>query len=118
MVSLWRDTVRKEPENARAHCSLAVGLMGTQGGLEEAVTELEAALALEPRYPLAENELGLALKSLPGRTKDAVQHLREAIRLDPGYALAHYNLRAHSRGSRQRACGRWRVRGCGQVRSH
>jgi len=91
-VSLWRDTVAKEPENARAHCSLAVGLLDTPGGEPEAITELEKALALEPRYPLAQNELGIALKNVPGRMGDAVQHLRVAIGLDPGYALAHYNL--------------------------
>ncbi|HTU02033.1 MAG TPA: tetratricopeptide repeat protein [Candidatus Sulfotelmatobacter sp.] len=91
-VRLWRDTVSKRPDNARAHCALGFALYSTAGGLPEAISEFEAALRIEPGYSDAENDLGMALEETPGRSEEAIRHFEEALRLRPEFAQAHYNL--------------------------
>jgi tetratricopeptide (TPR) repeat protein len=91
-VSLWSDTVRSEPDNARAHCSLGFALSTTPGGLPVAIEEFEEALRLRPDYPDAENDLGMALGRTPDQTAAAERHFREALKLRPEFAQAHYNL--------------------------
>jgi tetratricopeptide (TPR) repeat protein len=91
-VSLWRDTVSKRPDNARAHCSLGFALASEPGGLPEAISEYEAALRIQPDFPDAHNDLGMALEGIPDRSGEAIRHFGEAVRIRPGFAQAHYNL--------------------------
>lgn len=78
---IWRDTIAKRPDNARAHNVLGTVLL-MQGQAAQAVTELGEALRLKPNDALAHNNLGVALVQL-GRVEEALAHYAEAIRLDP-----------------------------------
>ena len=91
-VALWRDTVRKRPENYRAHYNLAVQLARTPSGRKEAIAEYEASLRLQPDYPDAHNNLGVELTQVAGREDGAVAEFEAALRLRPDFADAHYNL--------------------------
>jgi tetratricopeptide (TPR) repeat protein len=91
-LSLWSDTVRKRPENPRAHCALGYALYQTPGGVPAAIREFEEALRLQPGFPDAENDLGMALGSTPGHAEDAIARFEEAVRLRPDFPQAHYNL--------------------------
>jgi Flp pilus assembly protein TadD len=90
--SLWADTLRKCPQNERAHLNLALDLEKDPGTVRDAVSEFRQALALRPDYPEADNDLAVLLESMPGHSDEPAELLRRAIRLDPGYADAHYNL--------------------------
>ncbi|HVT93800.1 MAG TPA: tetratricopeptide repeat protein [Bryobacteraceae bacterium] len=81
VISIWRDTVAKRPDNARAHNVLGTVLL-MQGRAAEAVTELGQALQLKPNDALAHNNLGVALVQL-GRVDEALVHYADAVRLDP-----------------------------------
>ena len=89
-ITLWRDTLAKRPDNARAHYNLGHALSET-GNASAAVPEYEAALALKPDYAEAENNLGNALARL-ARRQEALAHFESALRLRPEYPSAHYNL--------------------------
>ena len=90
--SIWRDTVAKNPANARAHGNLAKVLARTPGGLEEAVAEYEEAARLDPDAAEPRNNLGNLLLRVPGRLSDAIAQYRAALRLGPDDAVAHFNL--------------------------
>ncbi len=89
-IRLWQDTVRKRPENARAHYNLGVAL-AQSGRSAEAVTAYESALALKPNYAEAQHNLANSLARL-GRPADAVPHYETALHLVPNYSAAHYDL--------------------------
>jgi tetratricopeptide (TPR) repeat protein len=93
-VRLWRDTVSKAPDNARAHCALGFALSASPGGLPEAVAQYEEALRVRPDFPDAHNDLGIALEGMPGRSAESIGHFREALRLNPNFGQAHFNLGA------------------------
>lgn len=95
-LALWRDTVAKVPENARARYSLGIAY-SERGQYADAVIEGEAALRLDPtgnyanKAHLVQNKLGYDLSQL-GRWPEAVAHYEAALRLDPSYGTAHRNL--------------------------
>jgi tetratricopeptide (TPR) repeat protein len=89
---LWRDTLTRRPNNARAHVAYGFALSREPGGLPKAVSEYEAAIRIDPGYVEAHNKLGIALAQIPGRALDAVGEFRQAIRLNPGYVEAHESL--------------------------
>jgi tetratricopeptide (TPR) repeat protein len=62
-----------DPRNMSARCNLA-GALANQGKYEEAVTELEAALRIDPNHPIATERLKLIrqyLQSTGGATGTA-----------------------------------------------
>ena len=81
VLGIWRDTIAKRPDNARAHNVLGTVLL-MQGQATQAVPELEEALRLKSNDALAHNNLGVALVRL-GRVDEALAHYAEAVRLDP-----------------------------------
>lgn len=87
---LWTDTVRKRPQNPRAHFNAGVTLLEA-GRAAAAVPHLEAAIRLRPQEARAHNSLGNALLELD-RAAAAVPAYREAARLAPSYSSAWYNL--------------------------
>ncbi|MEN6560801.1 MAG: sulfatase-like hydrolase/transferase [Acidobacteriota bacterium] len=64
----------------------------------KARTAYEAALAVDPTYPVVYNNLGTLELALleegrdPGAAGKAAAHFEKAIALDPGYAAAYYGL--------------------------
>ena len=89
-ATIWRDTVAKRPDNARAHHNLGRCML-LDGQLPAAIEEFTTALRLEPDYALAHDSLGVALAQ-SGRVAEAILHFEAALRLRPDNALAHYNL--------------------------
>ena len=92
-LSLWSDTVAKNPANPGAHNNLGNVLVGLNSPdrLQLAVSELETALRLKPDFADADFNLGNALNA-EGRTREAMARYEEALRLRPDYAEAHNNL--------------------------
>ena len=73
--------IRADSEDPWAH--LAVGAVYVQlGRFEDALAEFEAALSLNPNFPLAQVYYGLAL-SWAGRWQDGADAARRALRLSP-----------------------------------
>jgi tetratricopeptide (TPR) repeat protein len=88
--SLYRATIRGNPESWMAHNNLA-GALIAHGKMDEAAGHIETALALRPDYAEARNNLGLWLASR-GRIDQAIAQYRKALEIDPAYAEAHNNL--------------------------
>ena len=91
-LSLWEDTVARQPQNFRAHSGLAAAIGKIPGRLPEAIAHYEEALRLNSVSPEAHNNLALALAQMPGRLPEAIAHYQEALRLKPDDAEAHGNL--------------------------
>jgi tetratricopeptide (TPR) repeat protein len=91
-IGLWRNTVAKCPDNARALYNLGYYWAKTPNRLSDAIAAYEAALRINSNYVDAHNALGNALFSLPGRLPDAMAQYEAALRINPGSAEAHYNL--------------------------
>lgn len=88
-LTLWRDTARKAPANARAHYNLGLALVSAKG-LHDAANAFATALKLEPNHGLARLKLGeiqLAANELPA----ALPNLEAAVRLLPESPAAHFN---------------------------
>jgi tetratricopeptide (TPR) repeat protein len=58
---------------------------------DEALAELQTAIAIDPNYVQAHIHVGIALRS-KGQFDNAIVAYRKAIAIDPKFALAHYNL--------------------------
>jgi Flp pilus assembly protein TadD len=109
--SLWADTVAHGGGNDRAHNYLGLALEAQPGRLNDAITQYEESLRLNPGRAKAHNYLGKVLEKVPGRLDDAVAQYREALRLDPGMADAHNNLGSalNEEGHLQEAIGQYRL---------
>ncbi len=90
-ISLWQDTVEKEPGNPRAHGQLAFALY-THGQPEAALRHYREALRLDPARAAHHSGAGVILAAQPGGLAEAQRHLAEAVRLKPDEAEAHANL--------------------------
>jgi protein O-mannosyl-transferase len=76
-----RAAVKEKPDVAEPRASLA-GCLIQEGRFEEAVTECQTALAINPREVQAWRWLGVASTQL-GRNEQALRALREAVNLNP-----------------------------------
>lgn len=87
-----REVARNDPRSARAHYNLAVSL-NQLGQIDEAVRELEAALAIAPHYTQASELSGLIWlqKKDPMRAR---QYFQQVLATDPQNFAARYNLGA------------------------
>jgi len=98
-VAIWQDTIRKRPDNLRAHLSLGVALKAA-GDLPEALRTFDAILAREPGYDNARNNRGNVLVLL-GRHDEALADFDRAIGQQPSMADYYANRGiAHQRAGR------------------
>jgi tetratricopeptide (TPR) repeat protein len=88
--TLYRATLRQNPDSALAHNNLGNLLMDA-GKVQEAIGHFEQAVRLDPEFAEAQNDLGAALVAYT-RLPEAIGHFRQALRLRPDFAEAHYNL--------------------------
>jgi tetratricopeptide (TPR) repeat protein len=79
-----------QQEDARRELGVSLGMLGRN---EEAVSQLDQAVALDPTDPTAQLNLAVACAQL-GRLDQARAHAREALRLNPAYAKAREFLSA------------------------
>jgi len=91
-LSIWSDTVAKDPANARALTNLASIVLVDEGRTQEAIADYEKALSLQPDFTEAHDDLARALATVPGRLDDAIAQSEEALREHPDYAAAHCTL--------------------------
>lgn len=89
-LALWEDTVRKRPDNPRAHHNLGIAL-SRAGRAAEAETAFRRAVALQPNHAFARFQLGTIHL---GRRQwaEAAHELQLALAADPRYHAARVNL--------------------------
>jgi len=84
-----RETLRLAPSSAPAHTDLGF-LLDLQRN-DEAISEYQAALKLDPDYLEAHNYLAIAL-ARQGKIPEAVEQFQQVTRIDPDSVLGYYNL--------------------------
>ncbi len=89
-VTLYRNALALEPDNAVAHHNLGFAL-ASQGRFDEAVAHYLSALRLDPDSAETHSNLGMALAAR-GRTDEAMAEWAEALRLDPGLTPARRSM--------------------------
>ncbi len=92
-ITIWRDAVNHQPDDPMAHYNLGVTLLEDAGRPDEAMTEFEHTLRLEPEHTGALDNLGMILMKR-GQPEDAVAHFERALAIEPGDAVAHNDLGA------------------------
>ena len=91
-VTLFRETLARNPECWMAHNNLGMELAKSPGRRPEALAHFEMSLSINPENAEAHNNLGMVLAGLPGRAPEAIAHYEAALRLSPDNAEAHNNL--------------------------
>ncbi len=89
-ITLWQDTLKKNPDSWLGHGCLGSDLLGRHD-VEGAVPHLRYAVKLRPQSKMAQSNLGAAL-SRQGKHIEAIDHLRAALELKPDLAIAHHNM--------------------------
>jgi tetratricopeptide (TPR) repeat protein len=89
-VTLYTDTLKKNPDCWMAHDNLGVALMN-ENRLEEAIQHHQRALELKPDNPSSRINLGNAL-SRQGRMAEAMQQFEAAMGSGADAAKVHYDL--------------------------
>jgi Flp pilus assembly protein TadD len=85
-----REAIRLDGKMSQAHSNLSV-VLADKGALDEALSEAQNALSIDPKNPIYKVVLGNALAK-KGSRKEAIQQYREAVQLKPDYENALYNL--------------------------
>jgi tetratricopeptide (TPR) repeat protein len=88
--TLWRDTVIKRPDNARARHNYATVLLAA-GRVAEAEQQLREAIRLRPRHAEAHAALGVALCARQ-QFSEGIRHLQTALAIAPDFAGAHQSV--------------------------
>ncbi len=90
-VAAFREAIRIRPNYADAHANLGATLLPTDG--EQAIGELEKAVALEPSSVKAQFNLATAYGASPkyGSARE-IELLRKVIATSPAFARAHLAL--------------------------
>jgi protein O-mannosyl-transferase len=89
-VTLYRDTIARNPDSALALNNLGALLSGA-GENDEAIRLLEKAVQLKPDSAESRNNLGLAFYRV-GRLRDAGLQYEAALRVRPDFFRARNNL--------------------------
>jgi len=85
-VTIWSDSLKKSPGNARAHNNLGIAL-SAQGKLEEAIAHFTESFRLEPIYADAYYNCGVAHARM-NQYEKAIPFYAKAVELKPDYADA------------------------------
>ncbi|MCF8127579.1 MAG: tetratricopeptide repeat protein [Deltaproteobacteria bacterium] len=88
--TLWKDSVRVNPKNHRAHTNFGAEL-NDLGHFDLALREFFKALEIKPDFADANNNLGNALIRR-GRFEEAIQYLSKALQKDPHMVGALNNM--------------------------
>lgn len=89
-ITLYSDTVEKNPDCWMAHYNLGKALIEANRPLES-TAQFEITLQLKPDCAEAHNNLAIRLAST-GKLPEAIEHYRQAIAIQPDMADAHRNL--------------------------
>ena len=88
-LTLWADTVRKNPESWMVNLNLAQAL-GRAGRMDQAELRFRRAVDLAPQLAETHYNLGVHLAEL-GRIDEAMRKYDDALRLDPRFPGAYYS---------------------------
>jgi tetratricopeptide (TPR) repeat protein len=88
--TLWRDTLRKNPNSWMAHACLGNALRA-QERYDEAISCYFQALQLKPDNADSYYNLGTVSDS-QGKLDEAIDYYRQALQAQPDYTPAYYNL--------------------------
>jgi len=88
--SLWRNTIRLNPDCAMAYNNLGIALLH-QGRLDEAMTLFQKALKIQPDNVEAYCNLGMVFDQ-KGRLDEAIAQFRKAMELQPRSVLVQNNF--------------------------
>jgi tetratricopeptide (TPR) repeat protein len=88
--TLWRDTLKKNPQAWMAHHNLGIELENT-GRHDDAKKHYQAAVDLRPAHFRAHHRLGRSL-AREGKLDEAIAHFKTAIRLSPDEKQFHSSL--------------------------
>jgi len=88
--TLYRATIRVNPDSWLAHYNLAVSLKA-QGRLQEELAHLEETVRLRPDHAKAHNNLAISLLEA-GRPAEALSHAEQAVRIEPDRPESLVNL--------------------------
>jgi len=88
--AIARHDVTRDPGDFGAQYNLGA-MLQARGATREALEHYDAAVALQPADPIANNALGGALLEL-GRASEAISPLLMAVKGKPNYFDANYNL--------------------------
>jgi eukaryotic-like serine/threonine-protein kinase len=86
----YRKAIALNPNDASVHYAYALTCLVSQQRNDEALAELQKALALDPLSLVINANYGMVFY-LSGRTAEAVQQLRKTLDLNP-YQLAYFRL--------------------------
>ena len=97
--TLWSRAVDCTSSNAFAHGQLGLALFAERR-LDQAVTQYQKCLEINPNDDAAHSNLGLALRE-QGHVAEAIDHYRKALEINPDLVTAHHNLglALHSQGN-------------------
>jgi tetratricopeptide (TPR) repeat protein len=88
--TLWRDTMRRNPQAAIAYNNLGA-VLNSKKQYEAALGYLREALRLRPGTWEPHDNMAIALTGL-GRYDEALFHLQQALQIRPDFANSHYRL--------------------------
>lgn len=88
--TLWRETLRRNPNASMAHNNLGF-ILEAQGNIDEAISHYRQAVKIEPDHDKAHSNLAHALVS-QGQLDEAVKQYLQHLRIKPDDANAHNNL--------------------------
>lgn len=89
-LSIWTDTVSKQPGNFRAQNNLA-NFLSEEGRFDEAIVHYREAVLLQPGEQPIHKSLAQLL-TLRGRHAEAVVWLKRSLALKPDDAVAHCDM--------------------------
>lgn len=88
--TLWRDTIRKNPDSYLAHNNLGI-FLSKQGKFDQAIDHFTESLRLKPGHVLALCNLGNVFFQ-QGKFDEAVANYSKVLRMDPNMVKANYNM--------------------------
>jgi len=88
-ISLWKDTVSKDPNNPRALNDLGFLMLKKPEYSKEAEYYFKEALRLKPHYSDALSNLGMLYADNPTKASEAIELYQEAIKYNDENAEAH-----------------------------
>ena len=89
-IAAFRNAIRIKPDYADAHANLGAALTSTD--VEQAISELEEAVALSPESVKAQFNLAVAYGASPSHEAKEIEQLRKVIAIAPTFARAHFAL--------------------------